>query len=323
VNIGDVVQQGQLIAVLDDDEYIQQVDQAKAELEVAEARIEESRSALDIARRELERAKELRQKNIASQSSFDTTQARYNAQVAVLKSAQAQFAQKEAALKAAEIRLSYTRIRASWKDGDASRVVGERFVDEGALLAPNTSIVSILENNTLTAVIFVIERDYPKIRTNQKALIITDAFPEKHFDGKVVRVAPILKETSRQARVDIEVPNSSNLLKPGMFTRIEIEMDKHDNATVVPMTALVKKEGVQGIFMVDAQENKARFVPITLGIVQNEWAEIIKPPLDGLVVTLGQHLLEDGSPVILPGAGPKRQPIHRGAPPRSQQGERS
>jgi multidrug efflux pump subunit AcrA (membrane-fusion protein) len=57
VNIGDVVQQGQLIAVLDDDEYVQQMDQAKAELEVAEARIEESRSALDIARRELEREK--------------------------------------------------------------------------------------------------------------------------------------------------------------------------------------------------------------------------------------------------------------------------
>jgi RND family efflux transporter MFP subunit len=322
VNIGDYVQQGQLIAVLDDDEYIQQVGQAKAELEVAEARIEETRGALDIARRELERAKELRQKDISSQSAFDTAQARYNAQVAILKSAEAQYAQKKASLKAAEIRLSYTQIRASWTNGDEFRVVGERFVDEGALLTPNAPIVSILENNILTAVVYVIERDYPKIRTNQPSLVSTDAFPGRSFNGRVIRVAPILKETSRQARVDIEVPNPGNLLKPGMFVRIQIELDRHNNATVVPMAALVKKDGIQGVFMADIQENKAGFVPVTLGIVQDELAEIIKPSLNGLVVTLGQHLLEDGSTIILPGAGPERQQINKDGAPRTLEGGR-
>lgn len=313
VNIGDYVQQGQLIAVLDDDEYVQQVDQAKAELEVAEAKIEESRSALDIARRELERAKELRQKNIASQSAFDAAQAKYNAQVAILKSTEAQYAQKEASLKAAQIRLSYTRIRASWTNGDEFRVIGERFVDEGALLSPNAPIVSILEYHILTAVVHVIERDYPKIRTNQQALVSTDAFPGRSFNGRVIRVAPILKENSRQARVDIEVPNEGNVLKPGMFARIQIELDRHNHATVVPMTALVKKGGVQGVFMADTQENKAGFVPVTLGIIQDDLAEIIKPPLNGLVVTLGQHLLEDGSAILLPETGLERQQIPKKA----------
>ncbi|MFC1534040.1 efflux RND transporter periplasmic adaptor subunit, partial [Thermodesulfobacteriota bacterium] len=304
VNIGDRVKRGQLIAVLEDDEYLQQVDQAKAELEVGRARIEESRSKMEIARSELERIRALRQKNSASQSAFDTVEAQFNAQKAMYKVAQAQLLQKEAALKAVQVRLSYTRIHASWEDRGEYRVVGERFRDEGAMLAPNASIVSILENSVLTAVIHVIERDYPKVMTGQRAVLTTDAFPERSFPGKIARVAPLLKETSRQARVEIEVPNLKNLLKPGMFIRIQIEFAKHGDATVVPLTALIKREGRQGIFLADPQESKTRFVPVTLGIVDSELAEVVKPPLAGLVVTLGQHLLRDGSAVVLPGAGP-------------------
>ena len=66
-------------------------------------------------------------------------------------------AQKVAALNAARIRLSYATVRASWETGDETRVVGERFVDEGALLKANQPIVSILEAHSLTAVIHVIE----------------------------------------------------------------------------------------------------------------------------------------------------------------------
>jgi len=200
VNIGDRVKRGQLIAVLDDEEYFQQVNQAKAELEVARARVEESRSALNTARREYERASALRKKNITSESELDTTEAQFKAKSALDKVAQAQVVEKAAALKASEIRLSYTRIHANWEDGDEYRVVGERFVDEGAMLAPNASIVSILDTHILEAVIYVIERDYPQVRVGQAARITTDAFPGKSFPGKIVRVAPLLKETSRQAR---------------------------------------------------------------------------------------------------------------------------
>lgn len=66
VNVGDNVKRGQLIAVLEDDEYLQQVNQAQAELDVVKARLEESISNLDIAHREFDRATVLREKKIAS-----------------------------------------------------------------------------------------------------------------------------------------------------------------------------------------------------------------------------------------------------------------
>ena len=307
VKIGDPVKKDQLIAVLENDEFLQQVDQARAELEVAKANFQESRSSLEIAGREFERAKTLRQKKIASESELDAAEAQLTSQQAKHKVAVAQVAQKEAALKAAQVRLSYTQIRASWEDGDDTRVVGERFVDDGAMLAPNASIVSVLDIRTLIGVIYVIERDYSKVRIGQQASVSTDAFPGKTFPGTVVRVAPILKETSREARVEIEVPNPEGLLKPGMFIRVQIEFSRFDEATVVPISAIAKRNGRQGVFQVDMREMTAKFVPVDLGIVNNERAQILTPQITGQVVTLGHHLLEDGSSIILPGGGDARK----------------
>ncbi|NVM20441.1 MAG: efflux RND transporter periplasmic adaptor subunit [Desulfobacterales bacterium] len=300
VNIGDQVKCGQLVAVLDNDEYVQQVNQARAELDVAGAKIEESRLTLDIARREFERAKALRAKKIISESKQDAARAQFTTQNAKYKVAMAQAAQKKAALKAAQVRLSYTRIRASWKNGDGRRVVGERFVDEGAMLAPNTSIASILDIGHLTAVIYVIERDYPKMRVGQATVVDTDAFPGRTFSGRIVRIAPLLKETSRKARVELEVPNPKGMLKPGMFVRAQIEFARHDNATVVPVAALTRRNNKQGVFLADTEKAMARFVAVQAGIVDGQMAEILETSLSGYVVTLGHHLLEDGSAIILP-----------------------
>ncbi len=304
VKIGDRVKKDQLIATLENAEYVQQVDQARAELDVARANFEESRSSLDIARRELERAKTLREKKIASESELDAADAQFKAQDAKHKVSLAQVAQKEAALKAAQVRLSYTQIRASWEEGDESRVVGERFVDEGAMLAPNASMVSVLDISTLIAVIHVIERDYSKISTGLEGRVSTDAFPERTFPARVVRIAPLLKETSRQARVEMEILNPGNLLRPGMFIRVQIEFANYPDATVLPLNALVKRNGQQGVFVADLQEMKAKFLSVKVGMMNSEWAQILEPALSGSVITLGHHLLEEGSDIMLPAAKP-------------------
>jgi RND family efflux transporter MFP subunit len=300
VDIGDVVTADQLVAVLDDEEYQQQVYQAVAELEVARANLVEVKITSENAKREYERTVALRQKKIASESQLDAAESEYKTQQAKLQVANAQVSQKQAALNMAKVRLSYTRIRVPPNHASQQRVVGERFVDEGSMLAPNTPIVSILDIGTLIGVINVIERDYPKIKPGLPAVINTDAFPGQTFSGKVIRIAPLLMEKAREARVEIEIPNQRMLLKPGMFVRVQMEFELHENATVIPQSAVVKRDGSQGVFVVDRQEKKARFIPVTLGIVNEARAEILKPELSGEVVTLGQHLLEDGANIILP-----------------------
>ena len=301
VNIGDNVKRDQMIAILEDEEYVQEVEESRAELTVARATLEEQNSALESAQREFERIRALREKKIASESELDTAQAQLDVMTAKQKVAMAQVAQQEAALKAAQVRLSYTKIQASWEeDWDDVRVVGERFVDEGAMLTAHSPIVSVYDISSLTAVVFVIERDYPKIRIGQEAMVTTDAYPQQSFSGSIHRVAPVLKETSRQARVEIEVPNPDRILKPGMFARVQIEFARHEDVTLIPVAALSRRGDRQGVFVADTGNMKARFVPVTLGIMNSDSAEVVDPPLTGLVITMGQHLLEDGSTIILP-----------------------
>jgi RND family efflux transporter MFP subunit len=300
VNIGDPVKRGQLIAVIENDEYQQQVEQSLAALQVALANLEESKSSLATSFKELERMKTLRRKQIVAESELDTASARYKTYEVKNKVAEAKLIQQEAALKAAQIRLSYTQIRASWEGGDDARVIGERFVNESDLLAPNKSIVSVLDIDSLTAVINVIEQDYSKITVGQEATLYIDAFPGESFTGKVIRIAPLLNEKSRQGRVEVEVPNTKNRLRPGMFINVSLEFLRHDNAVVVPVAALVNRKGRQGVFIADINAGKVKFVPVTIGISDNELAEVVAPPISGSVVTLGQHLLQDGSAFILP-----------------------
>ena len=320
VDIGDSVGRNDVIAILDDEEFIRKVEQARAELQVAKANAENAASDLDLAQREYERVMALRERQIASAAELDGGASALNASQTKLKVAAAQVAQQEAALQAAELQLSYTKVRAFWESGEADgttsgggarRVVGERFVDAGTLVQMNQPIVSILENDPLKAVVFVIERDYPKMNIGQDATVTTDAYPARTFRGVIRRIAPLLKESSRQARVEIEIANPNHLLKPGMFVRAQVEFAVHEGATLVPISALVKRGGKEGVFVVEGpdaadapQSGRARFVPVTIGIVSGELAEVVEPPISGMVVTLGNHLLEDGSPVTLPEASP-------------------
>jgi len=303
VNIGDAVKRGEPIAELDGEEYVQQVEQARAELDVAKANVAETQSLFVVARRELERVEALRGQGIASESELDEAQALFKATEAKYSVARAQVEQKDAALKAAQIRESYTRIAASWEDGDETRVVGERFVDEGAMLRANDPVVSILDISSLTAVLHVVERDYSKMQAGQEVLITTDAFPSRQFVGKVARVAPILKETSRQARVEVTVANPERVLKPGMFVRAQLEFAKHTDVKVVPLSALTRRAHEQGVFVADLEDLTAHFVPVKLGITAAEVAEVTEPALEGYVVVLGQHLLEDGGTIAVAGLG--------------------
>ncbi|MBN1270799.1 MAG: efflux RND transporter periplasmic adaptor subunit [Candidatus Aminicenantes bacterium] len=303
VNIGDRVEQDQLIAVLDDEEYSQQVRQAEADLLVTEANLEESLSSWDMAKRELERVEELHRRGISADSELDAAKGAAATQEARYKVAQAQVVNRKAALESAKIRLSYTKIQASWEEKTGYRVVGERFVDEGAMLTPNSSILSILEINPLLAVIHITDKDYFRLEKGQKAVISTDAVPDQAITGEVMRIAPLLKETSREARIEIEIPNQKEIFKPGMFVNVQIEFAVHEEVTVVPVSSVVKRMDKEGIFLADMENKTAIFVPVKTGVSSKDMVEIIEPAsVSGYVVTLGQHLLAHGSPIMLPGS---------------------
>lgn len=291
VNIGDTVSRGQVIAVLDDVIFRQEFNKAKANLEQAA-------SAMAEAEKALEQSRTLLAKSYIPQSEFDRVNAQYISE-------QAKYQVALAGKNAAETQLANTRVKADWSGGGSARVIGERFADAGQLLNSGSPLVSVLDIGTLVAEIDVIESDYTRVKVGQPASISSDSWPGEEFSGRIARVAPMLKEESRQARVEIEVANPGLKLKPGMYARARITWQIKPQATAVPSAAIYKHKGEEGVFLVDKASSKVSFIPVEKGIVTTKYVEILSPALSGEVVTLGQDQLDDGREIILPGAEKK------------------
>lgn len=291
VNIGDTVSRGQVIAVLDDVIFRQEFNKAKANLEQAA-------SAMAEAEKALEQSRTLLAKSYIPQSEFDRVNAQYISE-------QAKYQVALAGKNAAETQLANTRVKADWSGGGSARVIGERFADAGQLLNSGSPLVSVLDIGTLVAEIDVIESDYARVKVGQPASISSDSWPGEEFSGRIARVAPMLKEESRQARVEIEVANPGLKLKPGMYARARITWQIKPQATAVPSAAIYKHKGEEGVFLVDKASSKVSFIPVEKGIVTTKYVEILSPALSGEVVTLGQDQLDDGREIILPGAEKK------------------
>ncbi len=301
VNLSDPVSRGEVVAELDNDEYVQAVAQARAELAVARANQVEARSSLEIADRELSRISRLRERGVASEANLDTARANRQARQAQLEVARAGVRRAEAALETARIRLGYTRITADWSGGDDSRVVAERYVDEGQTVTANTPLLRIVELDPILGVIFATEKDYGRLQPGQVVTLTTDAYPGEFFTGRIERIAPVFREATRQARVEITVANPEYRLKPGMFVRATVVLDRVADAVIVPEQALTTREDRTGVFLVSADGRSVIWREATVGIREGGRVQLLGKDLSGRVVILGQQLVDDGSPIIIPG----------------------
>ncbi len=315
VNLADTVKRDQVVAELDNDEYVQEVAQAKADLEVARANLSESKSALEIAGRDLERIRTLRARGVASESQLDAGRANHLTKEAQVEVALAQVAKAKSSLETAKIRLGYTKVRASWTGGSDRRVVAARYANEGGTVSANASLFLIVELNPITGVMFVTEKDYVRMRTGQLATLTTDAYPEERFEGRIDRIAPVFRQETRQARVELTISNAEHKLKPGMFIRVTVVLAHTADATIVPEKALTTRANRTGVFVVSEDGRSVSWRDVTVGIREGDRVQVEGAGLAGRVVTLGQQLLDDGSPITIPASesqGPSADPKSAG-----------
>lgn len=299
-NIGDPINNGDIVAELDDEEATLAVEQAEAALEIARANFNESGELLEISRRELERVKTMRKQKVASEVEVENASADFKTRSAKHLVNKSSLRQAESSLAQAKLKLAYTKVDASWSYGVNNRFVSERLLDEGAMITANTPIISVIDITNLTVAIDVVERDYFKIKQDMEAEIIPTALPDKVYHARVKRIAPMLDEVSRQARIELNLNNSNFELKPGLFITAKIIYGTHTNTTVVPIEALVMRNEHEGVFLIDEAKKVAKFVPVKTGYKNPTQIEIVSPEISGRVVTLGQHLLEDGMAIRIP-----------------------
>ncbi len=299
VDKGDFVTANQLLVEIDHQDYVHAVNQAKANLAAARAKVTQQDAAVRNARLTLARMESLIKDQFVSQQDLDNAQVNSDAAAAALDSLRAQVKQMEVALAQAETNLAYSYIRAPF-----SGYVAERNLDLGAYVTgsgPGNSttsrgIVSLHDVETVRTLIEVVEKDVPLVQVGQKAEVRAEAYPDRIFEGTVTRVVQALNRATRTMTVEVDLPNKDRLLKGGMFARVEVLVGTRQNALQIPIDAVSRLEDVQYVYVV--REGKAERVPVEIGLRDQNRVEITKG-LDGSeqVVVSGKDLVHDGTPV--------------------------
>jgi len=298
VKLGDRVAKGQLVAKIEDREIREQINQAQATLDVNKANVTQRENEVQVQQIALDRAKTTFEKGLTSRQVLEDAEARYNAAVSQLNVAKAQQSQTQFRIDELKITLSNTSVVAP-----NAGFVSRRMLDAGAFANANTVLLTIVDIDSVRLVANLVEKGFKKVVPGVEAKVQVDTFPGEDFSGKVSRVAPVFDPATRTAQMEIEVPNPGFRLKPGMYARVRLTLERRPNALTVPRNAVVDLEGKRGVFLVN--EGVAKFIEVGTGLTDGERMEILSGIDENQrVITTGALALRDGDRVALPaGAG--------------------
>lgn len=295
VKLGDRVTRGQTVAKIEDDQIREQINQRMASLKVNEANVAQRESDAKLTETIYARMKAQYDRDLLSKQLLEDAEAKYNTAVSNVGVAKAQLVQMLSSVEELKITLANTTVT-SPVDG----FVSKRVLDQGAFAGANTVILSVVDIGTVRMVANLVEKDMKRVQPGVQALVEVDAYPGEQFSGQVSRVAPVFDPATRTAPMEIEVPNPGYRLKPGLYARVRLTVDRRPNALTVPRGAIADIEGKRGVFMLENQV--ARFHEVKTGLQDNERVEILEGLNEGQrVVTVGTLALRDGDRISVVG----------------------
>jgi HlyD family secretion protein len=314
------VQQGQVLAQLDQQEILDQVAAQKAMLTAAESNARAAAASIDydkvnaeapdlpMYKHTYDRALEMSREGVVSQQSLDDAQQKYlfaantrdkavsqiNVDTSKLRQAQAQVAQNQASLKQLEEQLSYTTITSPMDGTILSRDVeiGDAVSSILVLGSTATLVMTIGDTRQVYVQGKVDEADIGKVYMSQPARIKVESFKDKTFLGKVTKIAPLGVEkdnvTTFEVRVSIDNPGGE--LKANMTANAEILLDEHKNVLTVPEQAVMYDNNRNATVEVPDSKQKTgrRKVSIQAGISNGTKTEILSGLNSGDTVILQQ-----------------------------------
>jgi membrane fusion protein (multidrug efflux system) len=263
VEEGDTVSAGQVLARLDGDRLRLDLAQTEANLRKLE--------------RDYNRQLELSQKGLVAKGTAENAKFDLDA--------------LRAAYDSARLELSYTDIRAP-----IAGVVSARHIKVGNTIKPNDPTFRVTNLDPLLAYVHIPEKEFRKLAPKQTADVVVDALGGDHFTGIIARISPTVDPQTGTFRAEVEVPDPTRHLKPGMFARINIVYERRENALQLPRNAIIDAEGEQSVFVV--VNGKAEQRRISTGLANNGWIEVLQGLKgDERVVVVGQAGLKTGTVV--------------------------
>jgi RND family efflux transporter MFP subunit len=288
-DIGDRVEAGQLLAVIESPELDQ-------ELERTAVHLEESRANLILARSTLQRIATLIQSHAVSEQEYDDQKVRVNSADASVKAGEADV-RRLTALQ------SYEKVVAPF-----SGTITARNVDKGALVTSGsgttvTSLYSIADTSGLRVFIDVPQNAAPGVTEQQAAEVFVRELPGRIFKAQVVRTARALDPATRTLRTELFLPNPDGALMPGLYVQVKLTVQRETPGVLIPARTLVLgKEGPRVVVV--SADRKAELRPVKLGRDFGPEIEVTEG-LDGKeqLVENPTDDLENGRLVRVDGAG--------------------
>lgn len=175
-----------------------------------------------------------------------------------------------------------------------SGVVSAKNYEDGELYA-GQPIVVMTQINKLKALVAIPESYYTKVKAGMKVTLKSEIYPEREFPATIEVVYPTIDASTHTFQCKLQIPNSSELLRPGMYVTTTIGLGKQ-NAITVPYQCVEKLVGSDERYVFINDNGYAKRVGVTLGQRFDEEQEIIADEIvEGVeLVTKGQHKLVDG-----------------------------
>lgn len=226
VDVGDEVVKGQPIAKVVATTIEQAVRQAEAGLAAAKAQ----EANLGV---EFERAQRLKNEKAISEQQFDAITTQYEA-------VKAQGEQAEAMVKTASSQLADATITAP-----IAGVIGNRYFETGDMASPAMPLVTVVQMDRVKITFNATEEDLGRLALGQKSLIKVKTYGDIVFEGKVVKISPVLDPMTRMAEVEILIDNLDRKLKPGMYAQVEVITGVIKDAMVVPRNSVIESTSME------------------------------------------------------------------------------
>jgi membrane fusion protein (multidrug efflux system) len=279
VNVGDLVQSGQVIGQLDDRDARARLAQAHATLQQAEATAANAKAQVD-------RSANLVKTGDISTSDFQTL----TTQVAT---AGAQVAQAQAQVTLAQQQLTETVIRAPFRGHVSARPVAA-----GEYVTTASSVATVVRIQPIKLELQVAEADAARVNVGMGVSAQVASFPSREFVGRVTAKNPALDVASRALTVIAEFRNDDLALKPGMFATAAIRLPQMQEVLSVPPSAVFTPAGSPSAQVYVVQDGKARLRTVQAGPAQGDKVPIASGlKASDIVITTDQDKLFDGQPI--------------------------
>ncbi|TVQ73262.1 MAG: efflux RND transporter periplasmic adaptor subunit [Oceanospirillales bacterium] len=261
---GEIIEKGQPLIEIDNTSFVAELAQAQAQA--------------NLSRIEYQRAADLLERRVGSQTDRDTRLAQLRVTEAQVQLAQAQLAK--------------TTLLAPF-----AGEVGLRYVSPGDFISAGQDLVEVVDTHEMKIDFTLPERNISQIQVGQVIEVLVDALPGQTFQGEIYAISPSSRSGSHNLSIRARIPNEDGQLRPGLFARITIITGQDPEALMVPEAAIIPQNNEFFIMRLNA-ENQVGLVPVTLGSRRVGEVQILSGlEVGDVIVTAGHIKLRPGMPV--------------------------